>query len=175
MGYQSPLRYVSFPFSPILSKENLTDAVRPCRSKVPSSLFLHFYLTTPPASPADWSASPDLVASLSVLPPPPTANSTRAPSFVNGQLPLTAALLPFLKHVTPAEVLPFLKTHLQWRAQKFDDAPVESRVLGDAGAISLRLVGRPVRGGKGADEFPDYGEWKREVDITLGKGEWGLL
>lgn len=77
--------------------------------------------------------------------------------------------------MTPAEVLPFLKTHLQWRAQKFDDAPVESRVLGDAGAISLRLVGRPVRGGKGADEFPDYGEWKREVDITLGKGEWGLL
>jgi len=144
-------------------------------SKIPASLFLHFYLTSPPPSPADWSASPDLIASLSVVPRPPTFNRTRTSTFISGQLPLTHALLPHFDTLNHTNVLPFLQKNLQWRAQKFDDSEVTNTTLGEAGAVSLMIVGRMVGGTANDDEFPVYGEWVREVDVTLGRGEWGLL
>jgi hypothetical protein len=176
VGYKHPVRYVSassisLAFSSLLA--NIHHS-----SKIQSSLFLHFYLTQPPADPSQWSNTESLVASLSLVTLPPTKNHTvNTVASVNGQLPLTHALLPYYSpnNLTADQVLPFLKENLQWRAQKFNDDEISNAEIGQWGGISARLVGRAVEPSANDTSFPVYGEWESLVNVTLGQGQWGLL
>ncbi|MCJ1477585.1 hypothetical protein MMC13_006258 [Lambiella insularis] len=127
-------------------------------SQISASLFLHFYVCTPPSSPSDWSSASSLVASFTILKGPSTGSPLPA---LHGQLPLTHSLSKLnLPDLRPDTVSPYLQQNLQWRAQTLDGSVVAPEIL--AGAIKYLVVARQVRARMQDDEFPVYGVWKTQ-------------
>ncbi|MCJ1396995.1 hypothetical protein MMC11_000187 [Xylographa trunciseda] len=151
-------------------------------SRIPASLFLHFFLAAPPSSPDDWSSAPTLVASIPILVPPslsPSRSTNTTPRLTHGQLPLTHALLrlpgPPLPELAPHSALPLLETALQWRARRFDGAVVANEDVGGWEAVRVKIVGRTVRAREAEDQFPAYGAWEEWVGVGVGERAWGML
>ncbi|MCJ1436170.1 hypothetical protein MMC27_005548 [Xylographa pallens] len=145
-------------------------------SQLPTPLFLHFFLSTPPPSPQAWSAAPNLIASLPLLAAPvpapslslsPTSPPPSPPRIARGQLPLTHALLRLplaqLPDLAPPAVLPLLRTALQWRAQRADGG-----VVANGSTVEVRVMGRPVQVGEGVERFPAYGAWEEWEGVGGG-------
>ncbi|MCJ1391703.1 hypothetical protein MMC18_004568 [Xylographa bjoerkii] len=150
-------------------------------SRIPTSLFLHFFLAAPPPSPGDWSSAPNLIASFPILisSSPAADTPTTHPRLTHGQLPLTHALIRFpappLPELSSRFVLPLLQTSLQWRAQRFDGSVVANEEVGGWEAVRATVVGRTVKAREADDQFPVYGPWEQWVDVGVGREEWGSL
>lgn len=138
------------------------------RCSLPSSFYIHFFLGDVPAASETWAFAPTLIASHVVLAPLGFNPANQTLSY--GQIPLTSALLASssVSDLKPDSVIPILKDQLHWRAQAFDNRPIDA-----AGLTSLKLyvAGQEVSqwDGRHSDKLPVYGRLIAYREITRGK------
>lgn len=140
----------------------------PNRCSLPSSLYIHFFLGDVPAASEIWGFAPNLVASHVVLAPLGSASANQTISY--GQIPLTSALLASssVSDLEPDSVVPILTDQLHWRAQAFDNRPIDVARLN---SLKLYVAGQEVyqRDGRSPDQLPVYGRLIAYREITQGK------
>ncbi|KAL8862767.1 MAG: hypothetical protein Q9178_000709 [Gyalolechia marmorata] len=142
--------------------------IRVSKSDSPSPFFVHLYLGAAPADPRAWSFAPNLVASHSVI---DTSMLNTAdvdiPTTLYGQIPLNHALLAAgHSDLSPSNVQPLLKSHLNWRLQSTNDDPLD---ISKVPSLKIHVVGQEVKPRIFEDEFPEYGDVQIYTEVTDGK------
>jgi tyrosinase len=129
------------------------------------ALSIHYYLTTPPNSPAAWASDTTVVATQPIIIRP--GNHTAGSQAISGHSFLTFPLLPLSDDLSPEAIIPLLKSKLQWRARFRDGSVVDPKAINASGAIQVTVASHTVEQTPADDALPIYGDW-------IVHGSWNL-
>ena len=89
------------------------------------------------------------------------------PTTLYGQIPLNHALLAAgYSDLSSSNIVPLLKSQLNWRLQSTNDDPLD---VSTVPSLKIHVVGQEVKPRVSEDEFPEYGDVQVYTEVTDGK------
>lgn len=138
-------------------------------SKLVDSVFVYFYMTTPPVDAASWATDANALTILPILVNPASKDSNMANAGLTAsQAMITGNLFQYVSDLAPATALPALQDKLQWRATWANGSAISVEAMTALGAIDILLTGQTIEQTPAVTDFPIYGETVLHGNVTLG-------
>lgn len=138
-------------------------------SLLSDSVFVYFYISTPPSNPAIWESDPNVFAIMPILVNDMSGTVTASQTVVS------EALESLVADLNPSVVLPVLQSKLQWRATWSNGTAIPAEQMKAIGAVDILLTGQTVQQNANIEEFPTYGDVVLHAQAYLGSNGGDVL
>ncbi|GAM89119.1 hypothetical protein ANO11243_071540 [Dothideomycetidae sp. 11243] len=135
-------------------------------SELADSLFIYFYVTTPPTDSASWATDSSVLAITPIL-----VNHAAGPNhgmIIGNQASVSGRLMAHVSDVDPSVALPALKANLQWRAAWANGSVISFEDMESFQAVNITLAGQTVQQPASITDFPEYGDLTTYGQVNLG-------